>query len=65
MLDDAKLIYVCAACSHPIEAAEQPCQCPKCRIVGKARDFPTEPSRQEASPASAGSFNPENALLPK
>ena len=24
-----------------VEAAEQPCQCPKCRAVGKDRDFPT------------------------
>ena len=41
MLVDTKLTYVCAACAHQIEAAEQPCQCPKCRAVGKARDFPT------------------------
>ena len=41
MLADTKLIYVCAACSHRIEAAEQPCQCPNCRAVGKCRDFPT------------------------
>ncbi len=42
MLADAKMIYVCAACKHTFDAAEQPFQCPKCRIVGKARDFPTE-----------------------
>lgn len=42
MLVDTKPIYVCAACSHRIEAVEQPAQCPKCHAVGKARDFPTE-----------------------
>ena len=42
MLVDTKPVYVCAACSHRIEAVEQPCQCPKCHAVGKTRDFPTE-----------------------
>lgn len=41
MFDDWNLTYVCAACAHRFEAAEQPCQCPKCRVVGKARDFPS------------------------
>ncbi|WP_252734034.1 DUF3768 domain-containing protein [Paracoccus marinaquae] len=41
MLDNADLTYVCAACRHRFEAAEQPCRCPKCRAVGKDRDFPT------------------------
>ena len=42
MLAETRLIYVCATCAHRIEAAEQPCQCPNCHAVGKARDFPTE-----------------------
>ncbi len=41
MLAETKLTYVCAACSHRFDASEQPWQCPKCRAVGKARDFPT------------------------
>ncbi|WP_299846869.1 DUF3768 domain-containing protein [uncultured Paracoccus sp.] len=42
MLVDTKPVYVCAACSHRFEAVDQPCQCPNCHTVGKARDFPTE-----------------------
>lgn len=41
MLDDCKTTYACAACGHRFEDRTEPCQCPKCRIVGKSRDFPT------------------------
>ena len=33
--------FTCTACAHSFEAAEQPTECPKCRVHGGYRNFPS------------------------
>ena len=35
-------IFTCTVCGHRFEAAEQPSECPKCRVHGDYRNFPSD-----------------------
>ena len=34
--------FTCTVCSHRFEAADLPTECPKCRVHGSARNFPSD-----------------------